>query len=302
MQVNIDKIASDLKLHTIVKGDINKAVDSSSINRPGLQLAGYYDYFAFDRIQVIGTTEMSYLEKLDGETRKQRLEEYFSFDIPCVVFSRNIHPTRDMIRLAEEKGIWILGSHKVTTRVISNIMGYLDRELAEDTMIHGVLCDIYGLGILIVGDSGIGKSEVALELIRRGHRLVTDDAVNIRNIDGKLLGKSPYVTEGMIEVRGLGIIDVPSLYGLSSIQEEKFIDFAIKLEKWEQGKNYERLGTDTKFMEILGVNIKEIVLPVMPGRNIAVIIETAAVNHRYNEKGEELPIVKIEKRMLENRQ
>ena len=301
MFIYISKLIDDLKLDVIVKGDDEKKVSISNINRPGLQLAGYFDYFASERIQVLGKAEMKYLQQLDSSVRYDRLKYYFSFDMPCLVFSRDIYPSEEIVELAKEQQIWIVRTKKLTTRIISKIMNYLDRELAEETMIHGVLCDIYGLGILIVGESGIGKSETALELIKRGHRLVTDDAVNIKNIDQHLLGRSPYITEGMIEVRGLGIIDVPALYGLSSIRKEKYIDFVIQLERWQEGKNYDRLGSSDDCMDILGVKKRKIVLPVMPGRNLAVIIETAAVNHRYNVMGEESPIDKIERRMMESR-
>lgn len=299
MGVKIKQIIEDLCLEVIFKGNLEKEIDTSDVNRPGLQFAGYYDYFGEKRLQVLGMAEWSYLDKMSYKIREDRLNEFCSFDLPCIILSRNLEPHYELLKECKRYNIPLLRSDKVTTRLISKLMHYLDRELAMTTVIHGVLADIHGLGIMITGKSGIGKSETALELIKRGHRLVTDDAVNIKKIDDILYGSSPDITKGMLEVRGVGIIDVSSLYGLSSIIEEKPIDLVIELEQWDDSKSYERLGVNEEFIDILGTKVKQITLPIRPGRNLAIIIETAAVNYRYQMVSKESPVDIIERRMQE---
>lgn len=204
-----------------------------------------------------------------------------------------------MLQCSREYGRWLLRTNMQTTRFINKIMNYLDGKLAPETRIHGVLVDIYGLGILITGESGIGKSETALELIKRGHRLVADDAVDIKEIESVLVGKSPYITEGMLEVRGMGIIDVPVLYGLSSVLSEKTIDLVIYLEQWKEGRDYDRLGTDDEHIKILNIPVRKMTLPIRPGRNVAVIIEAAAASYRYSLSGKISPVDTINKRIEE---
>ncbi|QCX34724.1 HPr kinase/phosphorylase [Caloramator sp. E03] len=300
MSISIEKLIKDLNLEIIVSGDKNKRIATSDINRPGLQFSGYYDYFGEDRVQVIGMAEWSYLEKMDPNLRYRRIKDFFEFDITAIVISRNLEPHKEIIDTAKEHNIWVLRSSLQTTRLVKELITYLEKELAETTSLHGELVDVYGVGILIQGKSGIGKSETALELIKRGHILVSDDAVEIKCVGGILYGSSPYSTNGMIEVRGLGIINVTALYGLSSVIKEKIIDFVIELEPWnDEHDNFDRLGNSNETIEILGVPVKKVRIPIRPGRNIAVIIEAAAANYRYLTTTSITPVETIEKRIEE---
>jgi HPr kinase/phosphorylase len=299
MGIKVEKLAKEMNLEVVVSGNKDNEISVSDTSRPGLQFTGYYDYFANSRLQILGLVEMSYLDTLSPEVREERFKQFFKFDIPCIIVTRGLEPHKELIEEAEKHNVWVLKSKNITTRLISKIMNYIDRELAESTSVHGVLMNVYGVGVLITGRSGIGKSETALELIKRGHMLVTDDVVEIKNIDGELHGTSPYITSGMLEVRGMGIMDIASLYGLSSILEEKTIDFIIELEEWSSGKNYDRLGAANEKREILNVPVDLIKLPIMPGRNVAVIIEAAAANYRYSNTSKVTPLEKVEKRMNE---
>lgn len=282
MAVTVEKIIKDFDLEILVEGDTSTIISVNDINRPGLQLAGFYNYFTPERIQVIGKAELSFLDDMNIELRKKRLNKYFSFDMHCIIIARGLEPHEEFINAAIKKGILVLRSRLVTTKLISKLTIYLASQLAPETRLHGVLVDVYGIGILITGESGIGKSETALELIKRGHRLVTDDAVDIKEIDGVLMGTSPKITLGMLEVRGIGIIDVSALYGLSSIVPEKEITFIMHFEHWKDDNDYDRLGINNEYMDILGVDVRKLVVPVRPGRNIAVLIEAAAANYRYS--------------------
>ncbi|MGL5151527.1 MAG: HPr(Ser) kinase/phosphatase [Clostridium sp.] len=282
MTVAVEKLVKDLELEVLVEGNPEHQITVNDINRPGLQLSGFYNYFAPERIQVIGKAEWSFLDDMQIEVRKKRIKKYFTFDIKCVIISRDLEPHDEIIKEAKKKNVWILRSNLVTTQFMSKLTIYLADKLAPETRLHGVLVDVYGIGILITGESGIGKSETALELIKRGHRLVTDDAVDIKEIDGELIGTSPKITIGMLEVRGIGIIDVSSLYGLSSVLEEKDIRLVMHFEHWKDNNDYDRLGINCEYMDILGVPVRKLTVPVRPGRNIAVIIEAAAVNYRYS--------------------
>lgn len=297
MSVKVTQLIEYLDLEVLVEGDKTQEISVNDINRPGLQLAGFYNYFAPERVQVIGKAEWSFLEDMQKEVRKKRLNKYFTFDMNCIIISRGLEPHRELINAASGKNIWVLRSNFVTTQLISKITFYLTSNLAPETRIHGVLVDVSGIGILITGESGIGKSETALELIKRGHRLVTDDAVDIKEIDGELIGSSPLVTIGMLEVRGIGIIDVTSLYGLSSVVQEKKITLIMHFEHWKDDNDYDRLGIDNHYMEILGVKVRKLIVPVRPGRNIAVLIEAAAVNYRYSLMSNISPVDVIGKRI-----
>jgi HPr kinase/phosphorylase len=299
MGIKVEKLAKEMNLEVVISGNKDNEISVSDTSRPGLQFTGYYDYFANSRLQILGLVEMSYLDTLSSEVRAERFKQFFEFDIPCVIITRGLEPHKELLQEAKKHNVWVLKSQKITTRLISKIMNYIDRELAESTSVHGVLMNVYGVGILITGRSGIGKSETALELIKRGHMLVTDDVVEIKNIDGVLHGTSPYITSGMLEVRGMGIMDIASLYGLSSILEEKTIDFIIEIEEWSSEKNYDRLGAANDKREILNVPVDMIKLPIMPGRNVAVIIEAAAANYRYSNTSKVTPLEKVEKRMNE---
>lgn len=297
MSVTVEKLIKDFDLEVLFEGEKNIEVAVNDINRPGLQLAGFYNYFAPERIQVIGKAEWSFLETMGIELRKKRIDKYFSFNLKCLIITRDLEPHPELMRAALKNKVWLLRTNLVTTKFMSKLTIYLAGELAPETRLHGVLVDVYGIGILITGESGIGKSETALELIKRGHRLVTDDAVDIKEVDGELIGNSPRITIGMLEVRGIGIIDVASLYGLSSILPEKDIQLLMHFEHWKDDGDYDRLGLNDERQDILGVKVKRLRVPVRPGRNIAVIIEAAAVNYRHSLMSDVTPVDIIESRM-----
>lgn len=299
MIVTVEKLISNFNLEVALKGETNKNIILGGINRPGLQLTGFYDYFDEKRVQIIGKTEYSYLESLSSEVRKERMDKFFSYDAPCTIITRSLEVHKEVLEAAEKHNSWVLRTDMKATRFVGKLTNFLDIELAPETRIHGVLVDVYGIGILIIGESGIGKSETALELIKRGHRLVADDAVDIKEIDGFLYGSCPYITQGMLEVRGMGIIDVPAIYGMSSVKSKKQINLVISIENWSSNGNYERLGMDKDYIEILNTEVEKLTLPVRPGRNIAVIIEAAAANYRYSYTSNITAVDTIEKRMNE---
>lgn len=287
-ELKIDKIIEkmELKLLTpdIETGD--KVVTVPDINRPALQLTGFFDHFDSERVQVIGHVEAAYMETLDEETRKDRYEQLMSYNIPCIVFCRNMMPDAQMIEAAREYQIPLLQTAKATSSFEAEIIRWMKVMLAPTISIHGVLVDVYGEGVLITGESGIGKSEAALELIKRGHRLVTDDVVEIRKVsDETLIGTAPEITRHFIELRGIGIIDVKTLFGVESVKETQGIDMVIHLEDWDKDKEYDRFGLEEEYTEILGNKVVCHNLPVRPGRNLAVIVESAAVNWRQKKMG-----------------
>ncbi|MDY6228419.1 MAG: HPr(Ser) kinase/phosphatase [Clostridium sp.] len=297
MSVTVEKLIKDFDLEILSEGEKGIEIFVNDINRPGLQLTGFYNYFAPERIQVIGKAEWSFLETMAIELRRKRIDKYFSFNLKCLIITRDLDPQEELVKAALKNKVWLLRTDLVTTKFISKLTIYLADKLAPETRLHGVLVDVYGIGILITGESGIGKSETALELIKRGHRLVTDDAVDIKEVDGELIGKSPRITIGMLEVRGIGIIDVASLYGLSSILQEKDIQLLMHFEHWKDDGDYDRLGLNNEREDILGVKVKKLRVPVRPGRNIAVIIEAAAVNYRHSLMSDVTPVDIIERRM-----
>lgn len=256
------------------------------INRPALQLTGFYEHFDFDRMQIIGNVEYAYLSTLDKKTRIMRYDQLLSSNIPCVVFCRELEPEQELLEIALKYGVPILECKKTTSSFMAESIGFLRERLAQSITIHGVLVDVYGEGVLIMGESGIGKSEAALELIKRGHRLVSDDAVEIRKInDDTLVGTAPGITRYFIELRGIGIIDVKTLFGVESVKETQNINMVIKLEEWRKDKEYDRLGLEEEYTEFLGNKVVCNTIPVRPGRNIAVIVESAAVNYRQKKMG-----------------
>ena len=258
----------------------------SDVNRPALQLSGYFKHFEQSRVQIIGTVEYTYLQQLDEEKREKIYSEFMGYDIPCVIFCRDLRPDDSFLKIAEEKNIPVLGTKRSTSEFMAELIYCLNEQLAPCITIHGVLVDVYGEGLLIMGESGIGKSEAALELIKRGHRLVTDDVVEIRKInEHTLIGTSPEVTRHFIELRGIGIIDVKTLYGVECVKEKQQIDLVIKLEDWKKDADYDRLGLEEEYIEYLGNKVVCHSLPIRPGRNLAVICETAAVNHRQKKMG-----------------
>lgn len=261
-------------------------IASAELNRPGLQFVGFYEHFAYERPQVVGLTEMAYLESLPDELRTERLETFFSYPIPCVILCRGMMPTDDMLALAKSHDIALLRTEAVTTRLFSQAMNYLNHCLAPRATLHGVLVDVYGVGVLITGESGVGKSETALELVKRGHQLVADDVVDICRVsDNRLVGESPETIRHFMEIRGVGIIDIKAIYGIGSVLMSKSIDLVIHLEPWKEQKAYDRLGLSDDYTTMMDVRVPQLVLPVRPGRNLAIIIEVAARNYSLKNMG-----------------
>lgn len=288
---------SSVKLQTVVEKmdlknltpeiDMNDIeISAPDINRPALQLAGFFDHFDSARVQVIGYVEFAYLQTVPEEHREKLYYELMSFDIPCIVFCRNLIPDDKFLRIAIEKKIPIFMTDMKTSSFMAEIIRWLNVELAPCISIHGVLVDVYGVGVLIMGESGIGKSEAALELIKRGHRLVTDDVVEIHKVsDETLVGTAPGITRNFIELRGIGIIDVKALFGVQSVKETQNIDLVITLEEWNKEKEYDRLGMEQEYTEFLGNKVVCHSIPIRPGRNLAIIVESASVNYRQKQMG-----------------
>ena len=286
--VTLEKLVDKMKLKNLTPEiDISdKKVVTSEINRPALQLTGYFDHFYSQRVQITGFVEYTYLENLPREKKLPVYDKFLSYRVPCVIYTTMTEPDEDMLRLAKKYEVPIFVTKVTTSDFMAEIIRWLNVELAPCISIHGVLVDVYGEGILIMGESGIGKSEAALELIKRGHRLVTDDVVEIRKVsDETLIGTAPDITRHFIELRGIGIIDVKTLFGVESVKNTQSIDLVIKLEEWDRDKEYDRLGLEEEYTEFLGNRVVCHSLPIRPGRNLAVIVESAAVNHRQKKMG-----------------
>jgi Hpr(Ser) kinase/phosphatase len=254
-------------------------ISTTDLNRPGMQLCGFYEYFAYERPQVIGKVEMTYLEELEEEPRREMLKKYFSYALPCVIICRGMIPPKELLEEAAKANIAVYQSDMVTTRFSFLLINYLNRCLAPRVTRHGVLVDVYGIGVLITGESGVGKSEAALELVKRGHQLVADDVVDICRVsEDRLTGEAPEMVRHFMEIRGIGIIDIRAMYGVGAVIVNKSIDLVMHMEKWVEGKEYDRLGLTEEYTTILGVNVTHQIMPVRPGRNLAIIIEVAARN------------------------
>lgn len=263
-----------------------KVITVPDINRPALQLTGYFDYFDSVRVQIIGYVEHTYLQTLSEKRKEEVYRQLLSYGIPCLIYTTEIHPDECLVKLANETNTPVFATDKKTSVFQAELIHWLNLELAPCITIHGVLVDVYGVGVLIMGESGIGKSEAALELIKRGHRLVSDDVVEMRKVsDDTLVGTAPSVTKYLIELRGIGIVDVKTMYGVQSVKEKQSIDLVITLEEWDKNKEYDRLGLEEEYIEFLGNKIVCHSIPVRPGRNLAVIVETASVNHRQKQMG-----------------
>ena len=285
--IKITDLAKAISLNIVYMGTRDTAeIDSSDLNRPGLQMSGFFEYFAVKRIQLFGMVEMTYLQTLDPETRLERLDRFFSHPIPCVLIGRNLTPPDEFLECARKYDVPVLMSGLTTTKLSHKTAIYLDALLAPVISRHGGLMDVYGVGMFITGDSGVGKSETALELVKRGHRFVADDVVEIHKLsDDTLIGQSPDIIRHMMEIRGLGIIDVSVLYGMGSIRREKSIELAIHLEPGDV-RDIDRLGTADNHITLLGVKVPQITLPVRPGRNLAIVMEVAAMNFRLKSIGQ----------------
>lgn len=286
--VKLTKLVQEMNLKNLTpEVDMEQVrVTLPDINRPALQLTGYFEHFASERVQIIGYVEYTYLMHLEREERIHRFENFISKQIPCLIFTTMTVPDEDMLMLGKKYNVPILGTEKSTSNFMAEIIRWLTVQLAPCISIHGVLVDVYGEGVLIMGESGIGKSEAALELIKRGHRLVSDDVVEISKVsDVSLIGTAPDITRHFIELRGIGIIDVKTLFGVESVKNTQSIDLVIKLEEWNRDREYDRLGLKEEYTEILGNKVVCHSLPIRPGRNLAVIVESAAVNHRQKKMG-----------------
>ena len=264
-----------------------RAITIPEINRPGLALSGFYESFASKRVQIFGRGETAYLQKLNRENNSEVLKDFFRPDMPCCVFTYNLEPTEDFRKMAEENCCPLLQSSLTSNEFSDRIMRVFSNTFAPHKTLHGVLVEVYGIGILLNGHSGVGKSETALELVERGHRLVADDIIEIRCVNGNILlgrGANTMISHHM-EIRGLGIINISQLYGVGAIRNQKEVQLIVQLEDWDSSKAYDRLGTEQKYKELLGVNIPVIEIPVRPGRNLPIIIEAAAMNERLKDMG-----------------
>ena len=290
------------KVHTIPLGDLcdefafevkyapegyrDIRVEAADINRPGLPLAGFYEYFSNTRIQLIGRIETTYLKSFSVEERRESFDKLFSMKIPAVIIAQGIEPYPECIEMAEKHGIPVLSTVHDTAEILASLISYLKVQLAPRTTLHGVLVEVYGEGVLILGDSGIGKSETAIELVKRGHRLIADDAVEIKRVSSRsLVGTAPDNIRYFIELRGIGVVDVRRLFGMGAVKVTENINLVIQMETWNEQKVYDRLGLTNEQMDILGIKVPSITIPVKPGRNLAMIIEVAAMNHRNRKMG-----------------
>lgn len=284
--VNLEKIIREMKLDKLYYPEKEIYIETADYNRPGLQITGFFDYFDPSRIQVFGMVESTYLAGLSAEVRYNSLKRLFEKNISAIILTRNCNASAEMLKLAEEYETPVLRTAQPTSYFTSTLNAYLNVELAPRITRHGVLVELYGQGVLILGESGVGKSETAVELIKRGHRLVADDAVEIKKVSSKsLVGSSPDIIRHFIEIRGIGIVDVKSIFGMGAVKESEKIDMIIHLEPWEKGKQYDRLGLVDEYTNILGLDIPSLTIPVKPGRSLAVIFEVAAMNNRQKRMG-----------------
>ena len=286
--VSMETIVSELKLKKLYyteEMDEIKVV-CSNVNRPGLVLAGFFEYFDKDRIQIFGKVEQTYINDMDASKKKDVIDKLFSSGIPAVIIARGMTPDGDMLAAAEKYGVPLLSTNDNTSRFMSELIRRLGVWLAPRITRHGVLVEVYGEGMLILGDSGVGKSEAAIELLKRGHRLVADDAVEIKKVSSEtLVGSSPDIIKHYIELRGIGIVNVKNIFGMGAVKDTQGIDLVVKLEPWKNGFEYDRLGVENEYADILGVKKPQLTIPVRQGRNLAVILEVAAMNNRQKRMG-----------------
>ena len=286
--VKLSKVVEKLNLKNLTP-DVDmteKKVMVPDINRPALQLTGFFEHFAYERVQLIGCVEYTFLENMEEDEKEKIYDMLLSYKIPCIIFCRNLKPDDSLIEKANKANVPVFSTETPTSAFSAEIIRWLNVELAPCISIHGVLVDVYGVGVLIMGESGIGKSEAALELIKRGHRLVSDDVVEIRKVsDETLVGTAPDITRHFIELRGIGIVDVKMLYGVQSVRETQNIDLVITLEEWDRDKEYDRLGLEEQYTEFLGNKVVCHSIPIRPGRNLAIIVESAAANFRQKRMG-----------------
>ena len=284
--VQLEKFAEELNLEIVFRGREVVTLSSMSVERPGLQLAGFFDYFDSRRIIVLGLTEHEYLRTFTSKERQEKISRLFSYgEIPCIILSRNLEAPEELLAEAKSANCPVFRSPKITTDLMSDLYIYVNRQLAPSTSVHGGLMEVFGVGILLVGQSGVGKSETAMELIKRGHRLIADDNVILKEIAHELTGTAPEAIRHFMELRGIGIINVRNMYGSGSILDEKTVQLVIELEHWQRDKSYARIGDEEQTAEYLGVKLPKLTIPVSPGRNLAIIIEVAARNYRLKSMG-----------------
>ncbi len=287
-RLSLDRVAKELSLETLYTPTAleTQFVESREVNRPGLELSGYLEHFEASRIIVIGNQEFSYLASMEDDHRRDALEKILSQKPPAVIFARGIQPSEIFMEVAQSYEVPVFSSDDATSSVVAALVSFLNVELAPRVTRHGVLVEVYGEGIFIVGDSGVGKSETAIELVKRGHRMIADDAVEIRRVSAKtLVGSAPVNIRHFSEIRGIGIVNVASLFGMGAVKPTEKIDFIVNLESWDETKSYDRMGLNRDYTEILGLKIPVLTIPVRQGRNLAVIIEVAAMNNRQKASG-----------------
>ena len=286
--VKISEVAEKMELKNLTPNVEleDKSIRVPDVNRPALQLTGYFEHFDSERVQIVGYVEYTYLETMEKQVKLSVYEELLRHQVPCIIYSKKLSPDPELLEMATEANIPVLQTDKATSAFMAELIRWLNVKLAPCISIHGVLVDVYGVGVLIMGESGIGKSEAALELIKRGHRLVTDNVVEIRKVsDDTLVGSAPDITRHFIELRGIGIVDVKSMFGVQCVRETQNIDLVITLEDWNRDKEYDRLGLEEEYTEFLGNKIVCHSIPIRPGRNLAIIVESAAVNYRQKQMG-----------------
>lgn len=285
--ITLDRLIEEMDFEVVYKSTDSASLKiySTEITRPGLPLVGYFEKFAAERLQIIGSSEWEYIKDLSENQRYESIDKYFSYPIPALIFCRNLEVFPEVLELAGKYNRTILRTGKVTSKLISDLIDHVNYSVAPSTTIHGVLMEVYGIGVLLTGKSGLGKSETALELLMRGHRLISDDAVEIKRVEEQLRGESPKLTRYFMEIRGIGILDVERLYGIGSVKEYEYIDMMVELELWDENKVYDRIGLDEETIEILGVNLPKVTIPIRPGRNTAMIVEVAARNNRQKRLG-----------------
>lgn len=286
-KVRVSELVQQFHLEIVAGEDgMRRIIITDDLNRPGLEMAGYFNYYPADRAQILGRTELAFLETLTSEERLDRMERLCQEETPCIIITRGLDTPSELIDIANERHIPVLRSTVATTILLSRITNFLEKKLAPSATIHGVLVDVYGVGMLITGGSGIGKSETALELVKRGHRLIADDAVEIRQTsDNHLFGTAPELIRHLLEIRGLGILNVMTLFGAGAVRNQTGISLVVKLENWQQDKQYDRLGLDEDTTKIIETEVPLLTVPVRPGRNLAVILEVAAMNFRLKRMG-----------------
>ena len=286
--VSLDRVIKELSLEQLVmpRSAETILITVARVNRPGLPLTGFYDYFEKERIEIIGKAEHLFLERESEEDRRRTLEVFFSHQPVAVVLSTGLDAPDPMVGMAEKYGVPLMRTQEKTSNFMAGLIAFLNMQLAPKITHHGVLVEVYGEGVLLLGDSGVGKSETAIELVKRGHRLIADDAVEIKRISPtSLVGQAPELIRHYVELRGIGIVDVRRLFGMGAVKEEEEISLIINMEPWQEGKMYDRLGIDEQKTEILGIEVPSIVIPVRPGRNLSIIIEVAAMNLRLKKLG-----------------